>query len=124
MTPVKVKFRQLLPVLLPLLLVLAACAPQAQTVANTVMPQIFNLKPYGNTLLIQGRYLGNGTGGYEAGNFVLVGADMMGTGGRAYQPDSWTNSRIEVTIAANDPGRTVFVSVGGQLTNVLTINRD
>src|SRR5690554_262230 len=103
-TPVNVKFRKLLPVLLPLLLVFAACAPQAQTVANTVMPQIFSIRTDGNTLLIQGRYLGDGAGGYDAGNYVLVGADMMGIGGRAYQPSTWSNSRLEVTVAAEDPG--------------------
>ncbi len=122
--PVKVNFRQLITVLLPLLLILGACAPQTQTVANTVLPTIFSIKVEGDTLLIQGRYLGAGEGGYEAGNYVLVGADMMGVGGRAYQPSSWSNSRLEVTIAANDPGRTVYVSVDGQLSNVLPFNRD
>ncbi len=120
----KAPFRQLLPVLLLLLPVLAACAPQAQTVANTVLPQIYNLHVDGNTLSIQGRYLGTGEGGYDAGNYVLVGADMYGVGGRAYAPGSWSNSRIEVTIAANDPGRTLFVVVDGVRSNVLTINRD
>lgn len=120
--PVKVTPRKLLPLLL-LLVTLAACAPQAQTVANTVLPQIFNLKVDGNVLNIQGRYLGTGQGGYDAGNYVLVGADMYGIGGRAYQPSSWTNSRIQVTIAENDPGRTLFVVVDGQRSNVLTINR-
>ena len=121
--PVRNLTRNLLLPLLALFL-LAACAPQAQTVATSVLPQIFSVKADGDTITIQGRYLGTGQGGYEAGNYVLVGADMNGIGGNAYTATSWTNTHIQVTLTSTEPSGTVHVVVDGQRSNALTINRN
>lgn len=113
---------KLLPLLLVFLL-LAACTPQARTVATSVVPTIFNVKADGDQLLIQGRYLGSGQGGISAGNYVLLGADTSGAGGLAWQASSWTDSRITLTLTPDAPTGVLFVVVDGQRSNQLTWTR-
>ncbi len=120
--PVRKPALTLITVLLASLL-LAACAPQARTVATSVLPTIFNLKLDGDQLLIQGRYLGNGIGGIAAGNYVLLGADANGAGGLAYEADSWSDSRITLTVPADAPTGILFVLADGQRSNQLTWSR-
>ena len=120
--PVRFRISLLLPLLASLLL--AACAPQALTVANSVLPQIFSVRSDGGTVTVQGRYLGTGQGGYEAGNYVLIGADSAGIGGRAYTPTSWTNTHLELTVTPDENSGLIFVVVDGQFSNALTLNRN
>lgn len=120
--PVRKTTLSLITLLLASLL-LAACAPQARTVATSVLPTIFNVKLDGDQLLIQGRYLGSGIGGTEAGNYVLLGADATGAGGLAYQADTWSDSRITLTVPADAPTGILFVVADGQRSNQMTWSR-
>ena len=106
-----------------ILLLVAACAPQAANVYNTVMPQIFSIRSQGDSLFIQGRYLGSGQGSIEAGNYVLIGANALAEGGMVYPAVSWTNSRIEVPVPAAQNLGHVFVYVDGVPSNGLPVNR-
>lgn len=120
--PVTATIRRLIPLALLAALLLGACAPQARTVATSVLPQIFQVSTDGDQVVIRGRYLGSGQGGYEAGNYVLIGADIDGTGGLAFTASSWSNNRIEVTIPAANQTGLIHVRVNGDLSNNLTIS--
>lgn len=122
--PVSNKPLRLLSLFLLAGLLLAGCAPQARTVANSVMPQIFNARYADGQLHLQGRYLGHGSGGIDAGHYVLLGADVDGTGGLAYEATSWSDSRVTVSVPADAPTGNVFVVAGGQRSNQLTWRRD
>ena len=113
---------KLLPLLFAFLL-LAACAPQARTVATSVVPTIFSVKVDGDQLLIQGRYLGTGQGGIESGNYVLLGADTSGAGGLAWEASSWSDTRITLTLTPDSPTGVLFVVADGQRSNQLTWTR-
>ena len=114
-----------LPFLLVLLtaLLLVSCAPKARTVATSVLPSIFSVRLVDGELHIQGRYLGSGIGGIEAGNYVLLGADSGGDGGLAYRADSWSDRRIVLTPPADAPTGILFVVADGQRSNQLTWSR-
>lgn len=120
--PVTATIRRLIPFALLAALLLGACAPKATTVATSVLPQIFQVSTDGDQIVIRGRYLGTGQGGIDAGNFVLIGADVDGTGGLAYTASNWSNNRIEVTVPAAGQSGLIHVSVNGQLSNNLTVN--
>ncbi len=120
--PVTARVLKLITFALLAMFVLGACAPQAQTVATSVLPQIFQISTDGDQVVIRGRYLGSGQGGYEAGNFVLIGADVQGQGGLAYTASEWASNRIVVTVPVAAQSGLIHVSVNGHLSNNLTIN--
>lgn len=120
--PVTARVLKLISFALLAVFALAACAPQVQTVATSVLPQIFQISTDDDQVVIRGRYLGSGEGGYEAGNYVLIGADVQGIGGRAYTASEWSSNRIVVTVPVTDQSGLIHVSVAGHLSNNLTIN--
>src|SRR5690606_24383634 len=76
-------------------LALSACAPTS-TVRNDVVPTLISVtvpQNAGGTVVLQGRYFGDGFGGAADNSYVLVGADMNGDNGVQAQVDSWTPTR-------------------------------
>ena len=58
-------------------LLLAACTPSI-TVENQVLPSLYSVtvpETVGETLVLQGRYFGDGASGALAESYVIVGAD-------------------------------------------------
>lgn len=100
------------------LLAFVSCAPDFNR--PTVRPVLIKLSEpakVGETVTIQGRYLGSRDNG-----FVLFNADSNGaTGVKSADTDviSWSASEIVVKIpaATKSGGNFLFVSVGGVLSN-------
>lgn len=100
------------------LLAFTSCAPDLSR--PTVRPVVIKLSEpakVGETVSIQGRYLGSRDNG-----FVLFNADPNGTAGvKSAEADivSWNASEIVVKIpaATRSGGNFLFVSVGGVLSN-------
>jgi hypothetical protein len=78
-------------------LVLSACAPKAQ-VENNVVPTLVSTSVKGDTVVLQGRYFGDGAGGEDSGSYVILGAGYNGSGGVRAPVVSWTANRIEVSV--------------------------
>lgn len=110
-----------LALLLISLLFLGACAPQL-SVENNVLPTLISVTAPDNrdsTVLIQGRYFGDGELGAASDSYVLLGADVFGNGGVAVRANNWTNNRIEVSVPAEAGSGFVFVFVRGNRSNGL-----
>ncbi len=102
-------------------LALSACTPQA-TVRNEVMPTLISVTvpdDPGGTVVLQGRYFGDGFGGQADDSFVLVGASMNGDGGIQASVTSWSPTRIEFVAPERSGSGFVFVVVGGVRSNGL-----
>lgn len=102
-------------VVVALALWLGACAP-ATTVENNVQPTVIAVSGCGagscpDTLVVQGRYLGDGAGGENS--YLLVGADINGYGGFAVDTTLWTPTRIEAPMPQDAGYGYVFVVVDG-----------
>ncbi len=107
-----------------LAITLAACAPTASVETN-VIPTLISVTPpqaSGGTVVLQGRYFGDGNGGEAAGSYVLVGADMNHDGGIKITPSSWSPNRIEFAEPTNGGYGFVFVFVKGVASNGLPAN--
>jgi hypothetical protein len=105
-----------------LLILIAACTPKI-TIENNVIPTIFSVSPRAdNTVLIQGRYLGDGTDGQAENSYVKVGADVNCSGGIAIRANRWTPSRIEITVPEGAGFGFVCVVVRGNQSNALSAN--
>jgi hypothetical protein len=104
------------------LILMSACAPTA-AVQSGVVPMVISTSAKDNQLVIQGRYFGSGTGGAEAGNYVLAGADAQGQGGFMLEADTWTPTRITAAIPQGTDLRFVFVVVDGQRSTGLSVNQ-
>jgi hypothetical protein len=97
-----------------------SCAPNADR--PSVLPVLIKLSEpaaIGQTLNIQGRYLGG-----PSNSFVTVGADESGNGGvknSSADVVSWSASEIvlKVPSGARAGGHFVFVEVGGVRSNYL-----
>ncbi len=100
------------------LLALTSCAPDLNR--PTLRPVIIKLSEpakIGETVTIQGRYLGSKENGA-----VLFNADSNGNAGvssAASDVVSWTASEIQVRVPINvrPGGNFIFVNVGGVLSN-------
>ncbi|HKI58281.1 MAG TPA: hypothetical protein VKA00_03555 [Trueperaceae bacterium] len=103
---------------------LAACAPTPHVDTNVVPTLIAVTSPQtaGGTVVLQGRYFGDGQGGQASGSYVLVGADTNHTGGMKVTPTSWTPNRIEFPEPDNAGYGYVFVFVRGVPSNGLPAN--
>ncbi|HLV11242.1 MAG TPA: hypothetical protein VKY42_02235 [Trueperaceae bacterium] len=102
-------------------LALSACAPQA-TVRSDVMPTLISVTvpdSPGGTVVLQGRYFGDGFAGQADNSFVLVGANMNGEGGVQADVTMWSPTRIEFTAPERAGSGFVFVVVGGVRSNGL-----
>ncbi len=100
------------------LLGFVSCAPDAgRPTLRPVLIKLSEPAKVGETVTLQGRYLGSKDNGA-----VIFGADTVGNGGAtATSADvvSWNASEIQVRVPANAKtgGNFVFVSVGGVLSN-------
>jgi hypothetical protein len=107
-----------------LAIALAACAPTASVETN-VVPTLISVTPpqsSGGTVVLQGRYFGDGHGGSAPNSYVLVGANMNGDGGLKVKATSWTANRIEFAEPQNGGYGFVFVVVNGVQSNGLPAN--
>ncbi len=105
-------------------LALSACAPPS-TVRTDVVPTLISVtvpQAAGGSVVLQGRYFGDGFGGAADDSYVLVGADMNGNNGVQAQVDSWSATRIEITVPERAGSGFVFVVVNGQRSNGLPAN--
>lgn len=105
-------------------LALSACAPTA-SVREDVVPTLISVtvpQNAGGTVVLQGRYFGDGFGGAADDSYVLVGANMNGDNGVQAEVKSWTPTRIEVSAPERAGSGFVFVVVGGQRSNGLPAN--
>lgn len=103
------------------LFLLSACAPKL-AVQNNVLPTLLSVtspSSKGGTILIQGRYFGDGLDGQSEDSYIVLGADVFGNGGIAVKPSSWSNNRIEVTVPQAAGSGFVFVIVRGNRSNGL-----
>lgn len=100
---------------------LSACTPTI-TVENQVLPTLYSVtspQTRANTVVLQGRYFGDGFEGQSDSSYVLLGADVQGNGGVRVRAASWTPSRIEVGIPEGAGSGFVFVFVDGVRSNGL-----
>lgn len=97
---------------------LASCAPSQSTdrfvTVTPVLIKVSEAAPRGESVTIQGRYLGGPTTGQ-----VRLGADESGKGGYVFPASaiqSWTDSQIVLTIPSDAPvgGSWLFVEVAGK----------
>ena len=105
-------------------LLLAACTPSI-TVENQVLPSLYSVtvpETGEETLVLQGRYFGDGFGGASEGSYVIVGADVQGDGGLRLNAESWTPSRIALSVPEGAGSGFVFVVVDGVRSNGLPAN--
>ena len=108
------------------MLVLVACAPQAE-VQNNVGPWLISATPLEESVVLQGRYFGDGQAGEAQNSYVVMGANANGRGGFRAPVVSWTDSRIEV--ARPQSGQRygygfAFVYVDGTPSTGLPVNLD
>ena len=111
-------------VLLMSIVFLGACAP-SQTIENNVIPTLFSVKRpsnTGQTLLLQGRYFGDGQNFQATDSYVILGADINGKGGVEVIPTAWSTTKLNVTIPENAGAGFVFVVVDGTKSNGLPAN--
>lgn len=118
---IKEAFLKYIAMVLSAVFLLSACAPKLQ-VQNNVLPTLISVtsptSPDG-MILLQGRYFGDGQSGQAEDSYVLVGADVFGTGGVAVRASSWSTNRIEVAVPKAAGSGFVFVFVRGNRSNGL-----
>jgi len=105
-------------------LALSACAPTV-SVSDNVVPTLIAVSAppaAGGTVVLQGRYFGDGFGGAADDSYVIVGADMSGNGGVQPAITSWTPTRIEFSAPDGAGSGFVFVVVAGVRSNGLPAN--
>lgn len=105
-------------------LMLSACAPTA-TVRNDVIPTLISVtvpQTSGGSVVLQGRYFGDGFGGAADDSYILVGADMNGDNGVIAEASSWSPTRIEFLAPERAGSGFVFVVVNGNRSNGLPAN--
>lgn len=109
---------------LVLTLALSACQPPATSVENNVFPMIISttVQDEGETLLIQGRYFGNGVSGSDDDSYVILGADVTGEGGVLVRPSEWSPTRIVVQVPEGVGSGFVYVVVNGVKSTGLPAN--
>lgn len=103
------------------ILLLSACAPTPQ-VENNVVPTLVSSSVKGDTVVLQGRYFGDGQSGEAAGSYVVLGADYNGRGGVRAPVRSWSGNRIEVAIPEGAGYGYAFVYVDRMPSNGLPVN--
>ncbi|NJK44157.1 MAG: cell surface protein [Pleurocapsa sp. SU_196_0] len=96
-----------------------ACAPADRPTVRPLLIKISESAKIGDTVTIQGRYLGS-----AATAFAVFGANDAGQGGTRVAGDNvvaWSGSEVQVKVPAGTKsgGNFVFISVGGVLSNGL-----
>jgi hypothetical protein len=105
-------------------LLFVACQPTLE-IQNNVLPTLYSVTvpaERSGTVLLQGRYFGDGADGAAENSYVILGADVSGQGGVRVRANSWSPSRIEVPIPEGAGSGFVFVVVRGQRSNGLSAN--
>lgn len=100
---------------------LSACAPQS-TIQQSVTPTLISVtvpQSGSGAVVLQGRYFGDGQGGEADDSYVIVGANIDGSGGVQVEPGVWTPNRIQFAVPANAGYGFVFVVVDGVHSNGL-----
>ena len=104
-----------------LLGLLGACAPSIN-VQNNVLPTLVSVSvPQGeeDSVVLQGRYFGDGFSGGAAESYVIMGADINGQGGVVAPANSWSASRIVAPVPEGAGSGYVFVVSRGVVSNGL-----
>ena len=101
---------------------LGSCTPSDRPTVRPLLIKISEPAKVGETVMIQGRYLGG-----TANSTVVFGANDLGAGGTKAVADnivSWSGTEVQVKIPAGTKagGNFVFISVGGVLSNGLPYN--
>ena len=107
-----------------LTLVFTACQPSLD-IQNNVLPTLYSVtvpESRSGTLLLQGRYFGDGMDGEAENSYVILGANVAGEGGVRVRASSWSHNRIETAIPDGAGSGFVFVVVRGQMSNGLAAN--
>lgn len=107
-----------------MLATLSACAPRNQ-IQDNVVPVLYSVTPakqVGDTVVLQGRYFGDGQGGKAGDSYVILGANIDAKGGVRISPTSWRPSRISFAMPAGVGYGYVFVVVNGNLSSGLPAN--
>lgn len=103
---------------------LAACAPAPSIATNVPVTLISVSVPTtkGDSVVLQGRYFGDGRTGGATDNYVLVGANAEGKGGKKADVSAWTPTRITFVAPETGGNGWVFVVAGGIRSNGLPTN--
>ena len=107
-----------------LLGLLGACSP-AINVQNNVLPTLVSASvPQGeeDSVVLQGRYFGDGFSGGAAESYVILGADINGRDGVVAPASSWSATRIVVPVPEGVGSGYVFVVSRGIMSNGLPAN--
>jgi hypothetical protein len=103
-------------------LALTACTPQA-SIENNVIPQLISAKIKDDgTVLLQGRYFGDGQAGASEASYVILGGDVNCENGVAVRAGTWSPSRVAVGIPNGAGYGFTCVVVDGVKSNALPIN--
>lgn len=99
-----------------------SCAPSDRPTVRPLLIKISEPAKIGQTVTIQGRYLGG-----TANSVVVFGANDLGAGGTKATADnivSWSGTEVQVKIPEGTKagGSFVFISVGSVLSNGLPYN--
>jgi hypothetical protein len=99
-----------------------SCAPSDRPTIRPLLIKVSEPAKAGQTVTIQGRYLGS-----SANGFVVFGANDLGGGGTKVGSDNvvaWGGNEVQVKIpdGTKAGGNFVFISVGGVLSNGLPYN--
>ncbi len=107
-----------------LAVVLAACAPTPSVETNVVPTLVSVTVPQaGNgSVVLQGRYFGDGQNGNASDSYVIAGANMNGDGGMKITPNAWTPTRIEFSVPEGAGSGFIFVVVAGIKSNGVPAN--
>ncbi|UCH24598.1 MAG: hypothetical protein JSV66_11665 [Trueperaceae bacterium] len=100
---------------------LGACGPAA-TVERNVLPTLVAItvpSSMDDQVVLQGRYLGDGSAGQANNSYVIIGADISGKGGLRVRPENWSATRIEFLAPEGAGSGFVFVVVDGVRSNGL-----
>ena len=100
---------------------LAACTPQT-SIENNVIPQLISAKSDETSIVLQGRYFGDGQAGTSEASYVILGGDVNCENGIAVRASNWSPSRVEVGIPDGAGYGFGCVVVDGVKSNALPLN--
>jgi hypothetical protein len=101
---------------------LTACTPQV-SIENNVIPQLYSAKVNDDSVVLQGRYFGDGQGGLSENSYVVVAGDVNCENGLAVRASSWSPSNVEIKGIPQSAGYGfTCVVVDGIKSNALPIN--
>ena len=105
-------------------LFLTACAPSTE-LSTEIKPTLLSVTVPQTTegsLVLQGRYFGDGQKGGSSDSYVVLGADINGKGGERVVPDVWSPSKVVINNIPDAGYGYIFVVVNGTASNSLPAN--